>query len=93
MFVVYTVWKSISTLILCAHHVELITRLSDGCSLVLVEAGALPVLYDVINNTNRNRASLWLVETTLQILLNLTKVSVCCLCEYASSMSAVVFVR
>lgn len=55
--------------------VELITRLSDGCSLVLVQAGALPVLIDVINGTNRNRASLLLVETALQILLNLTRVS------------------
>ena len=71
----------VCVLYLYVYHVELITRLSDGCSLVLVEAGALPVLYDVINGTNRNRASLLLVETTLQILLNLTKVSVLCLHE------------
>ena len=63
--------------------IELITRLSDSCSLVLVQAGALPALYDVINGTNRNRASLLLVETALQILLNLTRVSnVLCLCIY-----------
>ncbi|XP_065883419.1 abnormal spindle-like microcephaly-associated protein homolog [Dysidea avara] len=52
---------------------ELITRLSDSCSLVLVETGALPALYAVVNGTNRNRASLLLVKITLQILLNLTR--------------------
>ena len=69
---------------MCMYCVELITRLSDNCSLVLVQAGALPVLYDVINGTNRNRASLLLVETTLQILLNLTRVSClsACVCVY-----------
>ena len=55
--------------------VELVTRVSDRCSLVLVQAGALPVLYDLIDSTNRNKASLLLVETALQILLNLTRVS------------------
>jgi len=65
----------------CCVYVELITRVSDGCSLVLVQEGALPVLCDVINGTNRNRVSLLLVETALQILLNLTRVSVCmCVC-------------
>ena len=56
---------------------ELITRLSDTCSLVLVETGALPALCAVLDGSNRNRASLVLVKIALQILLNLTRVSLC----------------
>ncbi len=53
---------------------ELMTYVSEGCSLALVSSNALPVLLKHVANSNRSSASLLVVQSTIRILLNLTKV-------------------
>lgn len=53
---------------------ELMTYVSEGCSLALVLSNALPVLLRHIANSNRSSASLLVVQSAIKILINVTKV-------------------
>lgn len=53
---------------------EMITLASESCSRALVEADCLPVLLDLIMQTNRSQAALVVVAGIIRILTNITKV-------------------
>ena len=53
----------------------MITMASKGCSRALVEADCLPVLLELIVQTNRSQAALVVVAGIIRILANITKVS------------------
>lgn len=52
----------------------MITLASESCSRALVEADCLPVLLDLIMQTNRSQAALVVVAGIIRILTNITKV-------------------
>lgn len=57
----------------------MITIASEVCSRTLVEADCLPVLLDLIVQTNRSQAALVVVAGIIRILANIAKVrTVCC---------------
>lgn len=55
------------------HTLEMITLASESCSRALVEADCLPVLLDLIMQTNRSQAALVVVAGIIRILTNITK--------------------
>lgn len=58
---------------------EMITIASEVCSRTLVEADCLPVLLDLIVQTNRSQAALVVVTGIIRILANIAQVrDVCC---------------
>lgn len=59
--------------VLCV-HAEMITLASDTCSRALVEADCLPVLLELIEQTNRSQAALVVVAGIIRILANIAKV-------------------
>lgn len=63
-----------------SHLLEMITIASEVCSRTLVEADCLPVLLDLIVQTNRSQAALVVVAGIIRILANIAKVrTVCCI--------------
>lgn len=53
---------------------ELITSVSERCSVIIVEGNALPALFHFMGTSNRSRPTLEVMKTCLQILNNMTKV-------------------
>ena len=53
---------------------EMITLASESCCTALVEADCLPVLLELIEQTNRSQAALILVAGIIRILANIAKV-------------------
>ena len=68
----------IHNIIMCIVRVysspEIITLASEGCSRALVEADCLPVLLELIVQTNRSQAALVVVAGIIRILSNICKV-------------------
>lgn len=70
---------------------EMLTIASEVCSRTLVEADCLPVLLDLIVQTNRSQAALVVVAGIIRILANIAKVRViCCTVNLVCYTSALV---
>ena len=61
-------------LIVCS-PVELMTSVSERCSLAVVQANATLTLYEYISSANRSRPALKVANICVTILSNLSKVS------------------
>ena len=53
---------------------ELMTLVSESCSQALVSADCLPVLLELVAQTNRSQAALVVVAGIMRILSNISKV-------------------
>ena len=58
------------------YHTELMTLASESCSQALVGAHCLPVLLDLVVQTNRSQPSLVVVAGIIRILHNINKVCI-----------------